>query len=72
VHEIEVKIIMIIRRWLPAKASGLEKAKECDICDPLANPELRRMSLRELSDLPFMRPSEISRVQAQNFVMRQD
>jgi hypothetical protein len=72
VHEIEVKIIMMIRQWLASKASSLEKAKDCEICDPLANPELRRMSQRELSDLPFMRPSEIGRVQAENFVMRQD
>jgi hypothetical protein len=31
--------------------------------DPLCDPDVRRMSKRERADLPFMQPSEITRVQ---------
>jgi hypothetical protein len=61
---IKVKIIMTIRRWFASGRLGPDKEKEA--CDPMIHPEIRRMSQRELSDLPFMRPSEMSCMHAQN------
>ena len=48
IRKLRIMMKLIVRRYRLAKLAS-EKA------DPLSHPEVRRMSLRELDDLPFDR-----------------
>jgi hypothetical protein len=46
----------------PRRAIGVV-LEQTGMCDPLQHPDVARLSVRELADMPFMRPIEITRAQ---------
>ena len=56
--------IALMKIFLPHRQSGGPRGAASEASnggDPFDHPVIARFSLRELADMPFMRPTEISR-----------
>jgi hypothetical protein len=50
-----MKISLIVNRLFHRRRINADARERMQSCDPLDHPAIRRMSLRELADLPFNR-----------------